>query len=206
MPLPTPEFDEGQQWDGTTPRTRPDVEIFKRADGEIAGRHSSEILALEALLKDVVSQLEVLENLGAAGSVLTVTSDQTTVEWAAGGGGGAEFTATAGEALSKGDVVYMKGDGKVWKAKADADLTSVALGLSSSAVSADDPVNIILAGELTYSTWSFTPIGEQRWLSETSAGGIVDTPPAATGEYVVPIGIASDTDTLIVKILTRVKL
>lgn len=227
MPLPTPEFQDGQQWDGTTPRTRPDITIFKRADGEIAGRHSSEILALEELLKDIVAELELLQNPGAANSVLGVKSDQSGLEYktliegtnitithpaggimiasSGAGGGVASLIATSGEALAQGDIVYMKVDGKVWKAKADADLTSVALGLASTAVSADASVNIILLGELTYSTWSLT-IGEQLWLSPTTAGGLTDSPPSTTDQYIVPIGVAIATDTLNVKILTRIKL
>jgi hypothetical protein len=224
MPLPTPEFGEGQQWDGTTPRTRPNTNIFKRADGEITGRHSSEILALEELLKDIVAELELLQNPGAANSVLSVKSDQTGLEYKtlveginititypagsimiASNGGVASLIATSGEALAKGDIIYMKVDGKVWKAKANADLTSVALGLVATAVNADASVNIILLGELIHSTWSLT-IGEQLWLSPTTAGDLTNTPPSATGQYVVPIGVAIATDILSVKILTRIKL
>lgn len=223
MPLPTPKFDEGQQWDGTTPRTRPDINIFKRADGEIAGRHSSEILALEELLKDVFVALELMQNPGAANSLYGVKDDQTgfeykslvegtniTITHAAGSititsSDAALLIVTAGEALAKGDIVYMKVDGKVWKAKADADLTSVVLGLAATAVSADASVGIILIGKLTNSTWSFT-IGEQLWLSPTIAAGLTETPPSTTDQYIVPMGVATDTDTLSVNILTRIKL
>ncbi len=224
MPLPTPEFGDGTLWDGTTPHTRPDINVFKRADGEIAGRHSSEIIALGELLTDIVAALELLQTPGAANSLYGVKNDQSGFEYKslvegtnviithatgsitiASNGGVSSLIATSGETLAEGDIVYMKVDGKVWKAKANADLTSVALGLAATTVSADSPVNIILLGELTHSTWSLT-IGEQLWLSPATAGELTATPPSATDQYIVPIGVAIATDTLSVKILTRIKL
>jgi hypothetical protein len=81
MGLPGPEFDVGTAWDGTTPHTRPNTGIFKRADGEIGNRLSSEIIALEELLKNVVVTIGLLENPGAANSMLGVKNDQSDLEY-----------------------------------------------------------------------------------------------------------------------------
>jgi hypothetical protein len=81
MPLPPPEFAEGVLWDGTTPHSRPNTDVYKGADAEIGNRHSSEILALEELLTNVVSTIGVLENLGDANTVLGVNNDGTELEY-----------------------------------------------------------------------------------------------------------------------------
>lgn len=81
MPLPPPEFEEGEVWDGTTPRSRPNTDVFKRADGEIGNRHSSEIIALEELLNDVVDEIDLLRNPGPANSLLGVKGDQSGLEY-----------------------------------------------------------------------------------------------------------------------------
>jgi hypothetical protein len=80
MPLPEPKFDGDTIWDGTTP-TRPNTDIFKRADGEIGGRHSSEIIALEETVKDVLDAVDLLLNPGAANSILGVKNDQSDLEY-----------------------------------------------------------------------------------------------------------------------------
>jgi hypothetical protein len=55
--------------------------VFKRADGEIGNRHSAEILALEDLLNGVIEELGILENPGAANSLLGVLDDQSGLEY-----------------------------------------------------------------------------------------------------------------------------
>lgn len=81
MPLPPPKFEDGDVWDGTTKHSRPSVDVYKAADAEIGNRHSSEIIALEELLNDVIDVIELLENPGAANSVLAVKNDQSGLEY-----------------------------------------------------------------------------------------------------------------------------
>lgn len=80
MALPGPEFGDGTQWDGTS-KARPDLGVYKAPDGDLGNRHSSEILALEELLKDAYATLDILANPGAANSVLGVLNDQSALEY-----------------------------------------------------------------------------------------------------------------------------
>lgn len=81
MPLPQPKFEDGEVWDGTTVHSRPSVDVYKGPDAEIGNRHSSEIIALEELLNNVIDVIELLENPGAANSVLAVKDDQSGLEY-----------------------------------------------------------------------------------------------------------------------------
>lgn len=81
MPLPPPKFEDGEVWDGTTPHSRPSTNVYKGPDGEIGNRHSAEILALEDLLNGVIEELGILENPGAANSLLGVLNDQSGLEY-----------------------------------------------------------------------------------------------------------------------------
>ena len=81
MPLPMPKFSDGQLWDGTTPHSQPTTDVFKHADGEIAGRHSSEIIALEDLLKDVFDAIDIISSPGTGNSVLGVKGDASGLEY-----------------------------------------------------------------------------------------------------------------------------
>ena len=80
MGLPGPEFGDGTQWDGTS-KARPDLDVYKAPDGDLGNRHSSEILALEELMKDAYATLDILANPGAANSVLGVLDDQSALEY-----------------------------------------------------------------------------------------------------------------------------
>ena len=80
MALPGPEFGDGTQWDGTS-KARPDLSVYKAPDGDLGNRHSSEILALEELLKDAYATLDILATPGAANSVLGVLNDQSALEY-----------------------------------------------------------------------------------------------------------------------------
>ena len=80
MALPGPEFGDGTQWDGTS-KARPDTSVYKAPDGDLGNRHSSEILALEELLKDAYATLDILANPGAANTMLGVLNDQSALEY-----------------------------------------------------------------------------------------------------------------------------
>ncbi len=225
MPLPLPKFDgEGEKWDGTTPRTRPNTDVFKRADAEIGGRHSAEILALEALLESVIATIDLLENPGAANSLLGVKGDQSGLEYkvfvegsgitivhAAGSitisssGAGVAMPTTAGENMPLGAVVYFQNDNKAYKAKADADATSLVAGFCDRAASADDAINVVPIGVVTNVAWALTA-GTQYYLSPTVAGEFTSTAPTAVGQVVVSVGMASAPTIMAVNVLTKVKL
>lgn len=153
MPLPPPKFEDGKVWDGTTPHARPSKDVYKGPDGEIGNRHSAEIIALEELLNDVIEILTLLENPGAANSVLGVKNDQSTLEYktlvegsgvtithgtetitiASSAGAPevdiADLTNNNANPIVIGTPVYCESAGKVDLAKADASATVQAIGL-----------------------------------------------------------------------------
>lgn len=227
MPLPTPKFGD-EVWDGTTPKSRPDTDVFKGADAEIGNRHSAEIIALEQELIDVQEELDILRTPGAANSLLGVKDDQSGLEYkvlvagsgvtithgaesitftATGGGGGSvSIVATAGGALAVGDAVYIStADGKTYKSLANAAATSDVLGFCDSVAVLDDIIGIGPVGPITNVGWSLTP-GTRYYLSPTIAGAITSTAPTAGGQYIVPLGTSSDVTILAVNILTKIKL
>ncbi len=225
MPLPPPKFDgEGEKWDGTTPRARPNTDVFKAADGEIAGRHSAEVIALEEILEGVIETIDPLENPGAANSLLGVKDDQSGLEYkvlvegtgitishAAGSitisasSVGVAMPTTAGENMELGDIVYFQGDNKAYKAKADADATTVVAGLCDRVVSADDAMNVIPIGAITNVAWGLTA-GTAYYLSPTVAGAITSIAPTTVGHHVIPVGVGTAPTILAINVLTKVKL
>lgn len=213
MPLPTPEFEEGQAWDGTTPRSRPNTDVFKRADGEIGRIHSSEIIALEELLKDVVSTIELLENPGAANSVLGVKNDQSGLEYKTlvegvgitithGTGtvtiasGIVSSLAEADSQIKIGNLIYLKSDGHMDLAKADNSSTAQAVGVAIEDANAAEACSYITEGQVERGDWttiadvvSLTP-GVSYFSSAATAGKITATAPTIVGQYVVRVGRA----------------
>jgi len=92
----------------------------------------------------------------------------------------ARFSATAGESLSIGDVVYIKSsDGEAYKADADDSSKRPAVGIIGKGGSADDTVEIVTHGILAGQ--SKTTPGLRLFLS-TTAGAIIITGTAPTNE------------------------
>jgi hypothetical protein len=222
MPLPGPKFDGNTIWDGTTPSTRPNTDVFKRADGEIGNRHSSEIIALEETVKDILDAVEILVNLGDANAILGVKNDQSDLEYktlvegtgvniahAAGSitisASITTFSGIAGETLSLGDIVYIGIDGKAYKAQANAPATSAAVGLSDRNASIDDNILIQPIGDFVNNGWSLV-VGDIYYLSPSVVGGVTNIPPTTAGQHVVPIGTAISSTRLAIDLRTRVKL
>jgi hypothetical protein len=227
MPLPTPKYDD-EIWDGTTPKSRPDTNVFKGADAEIGNRHSSEIIALEKNLHGLKDELDILRNPGPANSVLGVKADQSGLEYkvfVAGsgmvishtpesvtftstGGGGAtvQIVAVAGETLALGDIVYISiADGKAYKAIATSADTSEAMGFCDKAAVLNDVIGINPVGPFTNPLWSLTP-GTRYYLSPITAGAITATAPSTLGQHIVPLCVASDVTIIAISILAKIKL
>ena len=219
---PQPRFPD-EIWDGTTPST-PDVQYDKTPDIEFGARYRAEIMALEQLLIQYIDVLETIKNYGVGNSLLGVKSDGTELEYKiliegsgivithspagitiAANTGGASFSGTAGEALSLGDILYLGVDGKSYKAQADADATSEAVGVCDRNAVLDESILILPIGDVTNGGWSLTT-GDLYYLSPTIAGGITNTAPTTTGQLIVPCGVATSTTSLAVDFRTRVKL
>lgn len=95
---------------------------------------------------------------------------------------------TAGEILLALDVAYFKSDGKWWRTDASGAATSQGLvGLATRGVAVDASLSILLGGYARNDTWSFS-VGVPLFLSESTPGGIVETPPSGSGEIVRVVG------------------
>ena len=105
------------------------------------------------------------------------------------------FSATAGETLAVGDVVYIKGDdGEAYKADSDGSSTYPAVGIVGKGGAGDTTVEIVTRGILAGQT-AASP-GAKVYLS-TTAGGLTTTCPASGEQpmgFVLPGTGASSTD------------
>ena len=102
----------------------------------------------------------------------------------------------AGEALSGGNLAYMKSDGKWWKTDADAEATTKGLlGVAIAAISANNAGRVLVFGRVSSAGWSWT-VGAPIYVSCT-AGGLTETAPSGSGDQVRKIGHALSSDTII---------
>jgi predicted RecA/RadA family phage recombinase len=99
-------------------------------------------------------------------------------------------TLTAGEDLLRGSVVYMKSDGKAWKADANGTGTYPCVALAMEGISADATGKFLLKGIFRDDSYA-APIasGTPLYLS-ASAGNITATAPTTTDYVVQVVGIA----------------
>jgi hypothetical protein len=105
-------------------------------------------------------------------------------------------TKTAGEALSFGDVVYFKSDGKVWKANATAEATAPVMAMCvSSSISANSTGNFLLQGTVRNDSWSWT-IGGLIYLN-TTAGTMSQTRPSSIDQVIQVMGMSHPSATTI---------
>ena len=105
--------------------------------------------------------------------------------------GAVKFSAQAGEALAKGDVVYVSGvsgnNPVVSKADADDASKMPAYGLAETAVSANATVNVVTFGTIADIDTSSFSVGDTIYVS-TTAGGITATKPAGESSLIQNIG------------------
>lgn len=101
---------------------------------------------------------------------------------------GLKKTATAGENLVFGDVCYMKSDGKMWKADANAAGLYPATAMALETINANASGSFLLQGQARDDTWAWT-IGGVIYLS-TTPGAMTQTQPAATDDVIQVIGVA----------------
>jgi hypothetical protein len=100
---------------------------------------------------------------------------------------------TVGENVVSGDLIYLKNDGKYWKADNTAEATaSTDLRLATATISANN-----IGSSLIYGPYTTTGLvtGDLYYVGVT--GGITNTQPTADGEIVRIIGTARSTTELI---------
>ena len=108
------------------------------------------------------------------------------------------FAANAFENLNQGDAVFSRSsDGQLGKAIAnDTDDKARVVGFVETTVSAGTLVRCIVEGVTPLS--GLDP-GDHYFLSASSAGAIVKTPPTSSGHFVTRVGESATTTSLVVK-------
>ncbi len=104
-------------------------------------------------------------------------------------GNGINYSGSAGESVTIGQVLYIKSDGKFWKAKADSITTMECNALANGSVSANASGNFLLRGVIRNDSWTWT-IGGKLYVSAATAGALTQTRPATTGNQVQIVGYA----------------
>jgi hypothetical protein len=118
------------------------------------------------------------------GLVNAPASDQT--------GSGLITTDTVGENVAVGELLYMKSDGKWWKANATNTTAMPCAGLAMEAKNANQDGKILLLGFFRKDAWNWT-VGGLIYVSTTS-GAPTQTIPSSTGNQVQVLGIAITAD------------
>lgn len=129
---------------------------------------------------------------------------------AGGGGGGGSanvtFSAEFAQTALICSPVYISGAGTVSLAQANSSGTYRVVGLATSSVTAPNSASVQVAGVLSATTaqWDavagtsggLTP-GAVYWLSPSTPGGLTSTAPVTLGEYLVSIGEALSSTSLL---------
>jgi len=89
----------------------------------------------------------------------------------------------AGEVFAKGEIGYLKSDGKIWKSNATDATKMPVLYMATGAIAANAVGTFLRSGTLTKATWNWT-IGAKLYASSDTDGAMTSTPPAGTGKVV----------------------
>lgn len=99
---------------------------------------------------------------------------------------------TAGENLVFGDFCYLKSDGKMWKADADAATTMPCLAMAAATINADASGDFLMWGWARDDTWGWT-VGNMLYAS-TTAGALTATAPTGNNDIVQAVAVATHAD------------
>lgn len=179
-------------------------------DGEVQLFHNNVVkLQVQAAGVLIHSGLRLNTTGAAAGKVWTSSDADGNGSWQTAGGGGSELTLTeapaanqtatgvkvvmtAGEALSFGQVVYFKSDGKVWKSLSGTASTTPVIGMAISSAAANGSVTVLLHGIVRNDNWAWS-VGTKLYL-EIYSGDMIQAPPTGSGHTVQVLGVATHAD------------
>lgn len=99
---------------------------------------------------------------------------------------------TVGENVVFGELLYMKSDGKYWRADADAAATMPASVLATEVINADANGYLLHQGYVRDDSWNWTT-GDLLYTSAT-VGDVTVTAPAGAGDQVQVVGYAVSAD------------
>ena len=111
---------------------------------------------------------------------------------------GIDARTKAGETLTPGQAVYLKTDGKYWKADAGAILTASAVGITLTDAIADQEVVVARSGKVDLG--ATLTVGTVYVVSGT-AGGIAPVGDTPSSEYLTILGWATAADELLINIV-----
>jgi hypothetical protein len=104
-------------------------------------------------------------------------------------------SATVGENVAFGDVLYLKfSDGKWWKAQANAVGTTPAKRMALATITADASGVLLIQGSVRYDSWTLA--SNKVFLSAATAGAVVTTAPSSSGNQVQCLGTAKTSTTM----------
>lgn len=113
---------------------------------------------------------------------------------------GVVISIASGESVAAFNSVYIRSDGEVGPADADAASTMPAIGVALEAKGDGEATKILIAGVLRDDTYNFTP-GADLFIG-TTAGQITATAPSGSGDTVQKIGVALTADSIYVNFNT----
>lgn len=106
-------------------------------------------------------------------------------------------TGTAGEVIAAKDAVYISNaDGKVYRLDASNDAKIEFIGFAEAGANLNDPITIQIAGEIT--GLSGLSRGKPVFADPANPGKLVTVAPWVVGEWIVPVGLASTTSSLVI--------
>lgn len=113
---------------------------------------------------------------------------------------GVVISIASGESVAAFNAVYIRSDGEVGPADADAASTMPAIGVALEAKGDGEATKILIAGVLRDDSYNFTP-GADLFIG-TTAGQITATAPSGSGDTVQKIGVALTADSIYVNFNT----
>lgn len=151
------------------------------------------------IINGIIRQIEAItSSAGASDAGKMVALDSTgrlDVSFMPVGIGPETHNATAGEALSAGNLVYITNTGTVMKADASASNASkAAVGFVLSAVPNNSTASVYTDGYITGLTG--LTAGARYYLSSSTPGEITSTPPSGSGHCVQFVGTALSSSVL----------
>lgn len=105
-------------------------------------------------------------------------------------------SAVVGEAVAFPDLLYLKSDGKWWRADADAASSMPGLRMALETKVADDTCSMLVMGRVRDDDWAWT-VGGLIYASAAVVGGLTQTAPSDTTDIVQVVGIAYHADKMI---------
>jgi hypothetical protein len=101
----------------------------------------------------------------------------------------------AGATIAQWEAVLMGSGGEWLLADATDDTLAPCRGLAAAAGTDNNPMTVVTEGVIRNDAWSWATLGAAIYLS-TTAGGLTQTAPSATGEIVQPVGFAITADVM----------